>query len=250
MTLKRSTGMRNEQLAKQVTMTYAKTHVVSSVDFVTAGSSSSGNPEIQNSSGDGTDWSTMFAVGDQVTVSGSSNDDDVYTITNIPASTRLEVESEAVTMSGDTAQTCVLSVANGGAWKDIFRNGVLVIFAGSQPSSADDDESGYTQLCQITLGSGTFSAGSGVNGINFGTASSGTLSKNANETWSGNNDSDGTAGWFRFYDNSKSTGASTSAIRFDGAIATSGAELNMSSTSFTSGVETVINSFDVTLPSS
>ena len=247
MAFKRSTGLRNALLEKKVHNNYDKTHKCSSLDFIESGSSSSGNPEIQNSASDGVDYSSMFAVGDQVVVSGSSSNDQVFTITNIPSTTRLEVD-KAVT--AETGQTSVLSVANGGSYKDLLQNGVLVIFAGSQPASADNDESGYTQLCQITVGSGSFTAGNGANGLNFGSASSGTLSKDPNETWSGVNDAGGTAGWFRFYDNSKTTGANSDAIRFDGAIATSGAELNMSNTSFSSGATTTLNSFDVTLPSS
>jgi hypothetical protein len=247
MTLKLSTGLRNALLEKKVQNNYSKTHKCSSVDFVDAGSSSSGKPEIQNSSGDGVDYSTMFAVGDMITVSGSASNDTVFVVTNIPDSTRLEVQ-EPVT--AETGQACILGVADGGSFKDLFRNGTLKIFSGSQPASADDDESGYTELCQITLASGSFSAGNGNNGINFEDAVSGTLSKKGSETWSGVNSATGTAGWFRFYDNDMVVGASTTAKRFDGAIATSGAELNMSSTSLTSGATTTIDSFDVTLPSS
>ncbi len=247
MALRLSTGLRNDMMEKKVSNDYAKTHKCADVDFVDSGSSSSGNPEIQNNSGDGVDWTSMFAVGDMVVVSGSASNETTFVVTNIPSTTRLEVQ-ESVT--AETAQSCILSVANGGSLKDILRNGIMDIFGGTQPSSADNDESGYTKLVSITLGSGSFSAGNGKNGINFKNASQGTLSKDPNETWSGVGDADGTAGWFRIYDNNYTTGASTTAKRLDGAVATSGAELNMSNTSIQSGVTTTIDSFDLTLPSS
>lgn len=132
-------------------------------------------------------------------------------------------------------------------FKNLFANGILKIFSGSQPADADTTESG-TLLCTITLASGAFTGGVSTNGINFGTASAGAIAKAAAETWSGVVASTGTAGWFRFYANDATTGASTTAARFDGAIATSGAELNMSSTSLTSGATTTITSFSVTFP--
>ena len=60
----------------------------------------------------------------------------------------------------------------------------------------------------------------------------------------------GTAGWFRFYANDLTTGASSTAARFDGSVSTSGAQLNMSSTAITAGATTTIDSFTVTMPAS
>jgi len=211
-------------------------------DFVDAGSSTSYNPEIQNTSLD----LSAFAAGDIINVFGSTSNDGVFAVTNAATDT-LQVQ-EAVT--AETGQTCFLGVVFGGSFRELFKNGVMDIFAGSQPASADDDESGYTLLCTITRSSNTFTPGDGQNGLNFDPVSAGTLTKRSAETWSGVNDTDGTAGWFRFYDNDKTTGSSSTAIRFDGAVATSGAQLNMSSTSLTSGATTTIDSFAVTLPSS
>ena len=75
-----------------------------------------------------------------------------------------------------------------------------------------------------------------VNGCNWQfPASVGALSKEAT-AWSGVAVATGTAGWFRYKaDNADTDGSSTSFKRMDGAIATSGAELNLSSTSITSG---------------
>lgn len=247
MTLRLSTGLRNEILSKVPSFPDLAKVIVDTAgntDFVEAGSSGSGNPEIQNTSLD----LSVFAAGDIITISGSSNNDGVYVVISSATDT-LQVQ-EAVT--AETAQTCVIGIVDGGSFREIFKNGVLKIFAGSQPGSASDDESGYTELCQITLNSNSFAAGDGSNGLNFEEVVAGTLSKKASETWSGVNADTGTAGWFRFYTNDMDQGGESGGdkIRFDGAIATSGAQLNMSSTSLTSGATTTIDSFEITLPSS
>ena len=92
-----------------------------------------------------------------------------------------------------------------------------------------------------------------VNGLSFGYAGAvaGTVSKLASQVWSGVNDNTGTAGWYRIYGSVADAGgadATLLAIREDGAIAVSGAELNMSSTSLTATATTTISSWDRTLP--
>ena len=100
---------------------------------------------------------------------------------------------------------------------ETFKNGVLAIYSGAQPASADEAETG-TLLCLITKDGGAFTPGQPDNGLNFGTPSGGAVDKDAAEMWSGKALVDGTAGWFRFYDNNYVTGASTTARRFDGTI--------------------------------
>lgn len=83
-------------------------------------------------------------------------------------------------------------------FKSIMQNGVIRIFPGVQPSSADDAE-GATQLLEITVSSGTFTPGTATNGLNFADPSGGSCAKASGEVWSGAAASTGTAGWFRFY---------------------------------------------------
>ncbi len=94
---------------------------------------------------------------------------------------------------------------------------------------------------------------SSVNGLNFGQSAAGVLSKLASQVWSGTAVANGTAGWFRFVGPIADSGALDSSgvqIRLDGAISTSGQQLNFSSTTFTlSGTQT-ITTFDITVPAS
>lgn len=137
-----------------------------------------------------------------------------------------------------------------GSLQDTMVNGILCIYSGTQPTSADDGE-GSTLLCKVTVASGAFTAGTATNGINMATAATaGTLPKSTSEVWSGVNAVTGTAGWYRFYANDYTTGASTTACRIDGAISTSGSQLNMSSTALTAQATLTLDSFSLTLPAS
>jgi hypothetical protein len=89
-----------------------------------------------------------------------------------------------------------------------------------------------------------------VNGLNWGDSANGIIVK-ATETWSGVASATGVPGWFRFEAALTDAGALDSAdaiLRMDGAIGTSGAELNMAVLSVTSGVTQTIDSFSVELP--
>lgn len=90
-----------------------------------------------------------------------------------------------------------------------------------------------------------------ANGLKFSEPSSGAVSKLASQTWSGINVSSGTAGYYRLYGGVADAGAldsSATYYREDGAIGTSGADLNMTSTALTNGIATSITTFQRTMP--
>jgi len=90
-----------------------------------------------------------------------------------------------------------------------------------------------------------------VNGLRFAASSAGSITKAAAQTWSGTGVANGAAGWFRFKAAVVDGGGvdSTAAfIRMDGAVATSGAELNMSSTTIAAGAIQTISAFAITQP--
>lgn len=90
-----------------------------------------------------------------------------------------------------------------------------------------------------------------VNGLSLGSAAAGVIGKNSSETWQGTAVATGTAGWFRFKGSVVDAGASDSTetfIRMDGNIATSGANMNMSNTSITSGAVQTLTTFNLTQP--
>lgn len=145
------------------------------------------------------------------------------------------------------------AAAGQGSLKEIFANGQIRIYSGSQPFSGDDAETG-SLLCTITLASGAMTSGVGTNGINFGNAVDGVIGKADGEVWSGANSETGTAGWFRIYPNDFDANMGTATggdkIRLDGRVSTSGAEMRLSNTSLVSGVTTTIDNVAISLPAS
>lgn len=109
-------------------------------------------------------------------------------------------------------------------------------------------------LTTITASYANMSGGvAPVNGLSFNNAVSGSIDKNDAETWSGVNVASGTGGWFRYKGSISDAGAADSAaayIRVDGAIATSGAEYNVSSTTLSAGATHTVTSFPITVPAS
>lgn len=106
-------------------------------------------------------------------------------------------------------------------------------------------------LTTITASYADMSGGvTAVNGLGWGNVTAGVIDKAASETWSGVNATGGTAGWFRLYGSVADAGTLDSAgttIRMDGAVAASGAELNMGTT-FSNGATTTISSLATTVP--
>ena len=127
-----------------------------------------------------------------------------------------------------------------------FANGIIEIRTGSQPVSADNAATG-TLLGTVTLASGAFTPGSTTNGLTFGAAADGAVSKSG--VWSMNGIAAGTAGWFRLKGNALDNDLlSTTLPRLDGSVAVSGADMNLSNISITIGAPTTIDSFVWTQP--
>lgn len=140
-----------------------------------------------------------------------------------------------------------LVAAKGGSVRDIFQDGVLRIYSGSAPATADAAITG-TKLVEITLSSGAWVAGAFANGLEFGAAAAGVIAKASGETWSGVGLADGTATHYRFVGNaSDADGVSTTLPRIQGTISTSGADLNMTSTAIVTSETTTISTFTYTL---
>jgi hypothetical protein len=132
-------------------------------------------------------------------------------------------------------------LADTGSIKSIFAGGLIKIYSGTPPADADSAVTG-TLLC-------TISNNSAGTGINFDTSAvSGVLSKAPAETWSGNNANNGTATYFRHVAAADDGTLSTTQARIQGVISTVGADLNLSSTTLSSGASQTIDYYSVTVP--
>jgi hypothetical protein len=108
-------------------------------------------------------------------------------------------------------------------------SGFIEIYTGTQPATPDTALSGNTLLATL-----------GINATAFGAASSGT--KTANAVTSGTAGNTGTATWFRCY---KSDG--TTAV-LDGSCGTSGADMDLNTTSIVSGATVAVTAWTVSMP--
>lgn len=128
-----------------------------------------------------------------------------------------------------------------GSLASLMAGGLIKIYSGSPPTNADDAASG-SLLCTISLNS----TGTGVNMAS--TATGGVLAKSTAETWSGVVALSGAATYYRHVAASDTGAASTTQARLQGEIATAGAELNLSSTTLTSGATQTVDYYSVALP--
>ena len=137
------------------------------------------------------------------------------------------------------------------ALKTAYANGVIAIFGGTMPATSNDAE-GSSPLVLLTLNGGAFTAGVATNGINLSNPVDGVLSKASGETWSGTGLAAAGTGtqatWFRHYANAYVTGASTTAVRYDGAIGTSASfEGVLTNTTIVEGVPVTCNGYTRTI---
>jgi len=134
--------------------------------------------------------------------------------------------------------------------RETFTNGVLKLYSGVQPTSADGAISGAL-LLEVTVDGLPFTPGSATNGLNFDVPVSAVLSKAAAETWKGAGIAAGTVGWGRLQANAVDDDTeSTTLPRIDMAVAKTGADLNISNTGIVIGAPTTIDVLNIAMAES
>jgi len=128
-----------------------------------------------------------------------------------------------------------------GSLATLMAGGLIKIYSGTPPTNADDATAG-SLLCTISLNS----TGTGINMAS--TATGGVLAKSTSETWSGVVALSGAATYYRHVAASDTGAASTTQARLQGEIAAAGSELNLSSTTLTSGATQTVDYYSVALP--
>jgi hypothetical protein len=142
----------------------------------------------------------------------------------------------------DAMRNKLLDGGASGGIKAGLNGGFLYIYSGSQPNSANTAASG-TRLGKVTVND------DGSTGLGFDSAASGVLSKAAAQAWKFHGLANGIAGWYRLCestDNPDTTDATKA--RIDGAIGTSGAELNLSNVSIVTNQVNTVDAFTITMP--
>lgn len=126
-------------------------------------------------------------------------------------------------------------------------NGIIEVYSGAQPLSADNAVAG-TLLAVYTKDAGAFTPGSPTNGLTFLAPAAGVLEKST-DNWKAVGLAAGNAGWFRFKGNAVDAGGvSTTALRMDGSVGTSGADMNIPNIVFAIGSPESIDTFRYTQP--
>jgi hypothetical protein len=176
--------------------------------------------------------------------SGSINTVTVGTFNIIPLGA-VTFRTDASTTASDLAD----AINRNGVFRATVVGAVVTVLAPSGSGTAYNGLALATTVTTLTATSGGNMSGgvAAANGLTFAVASSGAVSKSG--VWSFNGVAVGTAGWFRLKADVADAGAlSTTAVRLDGSVATSGADLNLSNITIAIGAPNTIDTFTFTIP--
>ena len=134
-------------------------------------------------------------------------------------------------------------IATVGSAMAALQNGFIDIYSGAEPATADADATGATKLVRISLDS------TGA-GLALEAKTAGVFGKPDAATWSGVNAATGSPLWFRHVTAEDTGGASTSALRIQGNIATSGAAMNITVATLNQGETFPVTAYSVSIPAS
>jgi hypothetical protein len=207
-----------------------------------------------NSTGIITSASYQFAgvqIGDTIYVKGSNNNaNKAGKVTAVESDgSAITVDATLVDESAGTA-TAISCYSYGMSFSEILRYGVIAVYTGTQPSTADDAETG-TLLGYFTKTGATFTPGETTQGILLADAVDSSLNgvdgaliglDSTMTSVTCTPIASGTAGWVRYYANDRVLGASTTAKRLDMVCGVGTGEFRLSSQTFTAGVSIALNS--------
>ena len=183
-----------------------------------------------------------FGIHDFILIVSGDANDGVWAKVITASASVLEVPAGTLTAVAAGSVVSILKFSPWGAMKTLYQNCTIDVYAEARPTSADDAEPGAV-IASFTLNGNAFVGGTSANGLNFGYLD-GTNMKRAIdpetslvEVWRATPTATTIANSCRVYSNDKMTGASTTAIRMDGVVTTSGGDLNITQgPSLTTGV--------------
>lgn len=130
-----------------------------------------------------------------------------------------------------------------GSFRSAMNSGVINIYSGTAPASANDAiPGGATLLCTIsddgTGGGLTFEAA----------AAAGLLQKSAAQVWKGTVANAGLATWFRFVTASDTGASSTSELRVQGTVGIAGTDMQITNPNLVGAAEQKVDYFSIFQP--
>jgi hypothetical protein len=133
-----------------------------------------------------------------------------------------------------------------GSLKTIFDDGYIAIYSGTVPASPDDALAAAVELVEYSDNGAASGAG---NGLDLeAAAAGGALAKASAQVWKGNAGNTGVATFFRYYQLGDTGLLDTTEARIQGTVGGGGADLFVTSTTFTSGVDYTLDMFSISVP--
>jgi phage tail sheath gpL-like len=256
MTLRISTALRNHVLSGgslKDTLNGGKILIYSGAQPATADAAPTGTLLATITANSLAHTAEVQATG-TITLSGSAGSVDGVTVDGVSIIDTAVPFDTSLAVTAANLAAAINSSASNPEYTASAAGAVVTIKA---KRGAGSTANGLVIAATLTTLTATYAALSGgvsaANGLKFGSAAAGVLPKLPAQVWSGAAVATGTAGWFRFVGAVADSGALDAAeneIRLDGSISTSGAQLNMSSTTVTASATQTIASFPITLPTS
>lgn len=257
MTLHASAALRNKMLAGQplkACLQGGKIKIYTGAQPATAEAAPTGTLLCTITDNSGAHTQEVQATGTITLTAGSSGSVDSITVGGLALIDASVPYNTSLTQTASDLAAAINATEQVPKWSATAAGAVVTIKAPQGMGALANSLTVTGSLTTLTASYANTSGGvSSVNGLKFGVPAGGIVDKRSTQTWSGVVVGAGTqtAGWFRFEGPVADSGAldsSESQVRLDGSISTSGANLNMSSTSFTNGATQTVNSFPITLP--
>lgn len=156
-----------------------------------------------------------------------------------------------ITDAATTAQALCDAINRNGIYRATVVSDVVTVIAPPGTGAAHNGLALAATVTTLTAtSSGNITGGvAATAGLTFGVPSAGTVAKSG--VWSFAGVAAGTAGWFRMKASSLDDNlATTTLVRLDGSVATSGADMNLSNLTIAIGTPTTIDSLTITCPAS
>ena len=130
-----------------------------------------------------------------------------------------------------------------GSLRAALNSGVINVYSGSAPVSADDAIPGASTLLV------TISDNGAGGGLTFeAAAAAGLLQKSASQVWKGTVANSGQATWFRFVTGSDTGSDSSSELRVQGTVGVGGTDMQITNPNLTASAEQKVDFFSIFQP--
>ena len=257
MPLRLSTGLRNFVNAAgsmKDALQNGQLLIYTGAQPATADTAPSGTLLVTITDASATRTAEVLATGTVTLATGAAGSVDAITVNGVSILDAPVAYATSLTVTATNVATAINRSASNPEYTATASGAVITIRA-KRGSGAGAN--GFVVTGTLTTLTATYanmaSGVTAVNGLKFGISAAGVVDKHATQVWTGVAVVTGTAGWFRFVGSVADSGATDTGeieIRMDGAISTSGAQINMSNTTVTLSATETVSSFPLTLPTS